>query len=165
MNAIILGHIETKRHLPNPGGKGFPHKEFSGTGHYQLMSGMGGGYCTWGGDRIIHWLHDWGQVLRETVFAFLALGVLVWVHTEGIDGILHGTEALVECQVLTLAQVLRDWCISWIRMRKRNRQNFRAGASRYRLQVWLKQRDSAFPGPQSVFTLSPFCPFQALSST
>lgn len=79
-----------------------------------LCQRRGGGHCTWRGDRIIHWFHNRCQVLSGTVFAFLALSVLVWVHTEGIDGILHGTEALVECQVLTLAQVLRDQGISWI---------------------------------------------------
>lgn len=79
-----------------------------------LCQRRGGGHCTWRGDRIIHWFHNRRRVLSGTVFAFLALGVLVWVHTEGIDGILHGTEALVECQVLTLAQVLRDQGISWI---------------------------------------------------
>lgn len=76
--------------------------------------GSGEKCCTWGGDRIICWLCSQGQVLRRALSAFLALGVLVWVHTEGIDGILHGTEALVQGQVLTLAQVLRDWGIGWI---------------------------------------------------
>lgn len=100
-----------------------------------------GGKCrTWGGKRVIRWLCSWGQVLREAVFAVLALGVLVWVYTECIDGILHGTEALVECQVLTLAQVLRDWSINCIWIIERNRLNLRVNS--FRLQIWVKQRDA-----------------------
>lgn len=114
MDKIIPARNKTEGHLPSSGGKGFPHNMLSGTGHDQLMSEKGGGHCTWRGDRLIHWFHNWRWVISGTVFAFLALGVLVWVHTEGIDGILHGTEALVECQVLTVAQVLRDQHISWI---------------------------------------------------
>lgn len=66
-----------------------------------------GTLCTCGGEGIVAWLCH-GQVLggRGDVSAVLALSVLVCVHTEGIDSILHGTEALVEGQALTRAQVL-----------------------------------------------------------
>ena len=67
-----------------------------------------GTLCTCGGEGIVAWLCH-SQVLggRGDVSAVLALSMLVGVHTEGIDSILHGTEALVEGQALTRAQVLR----------------------------------------------------------
>ena len=124
MEEINRGH--SKRPPSNPGGKVFPCKEPPGAGCAQLLPGKGWGWrCTWGGDRIIHGLCNGGQVLGVTVFALPALGVLVWVDTQGIDGVLHGTEAPVESQVLTLAQVRRDQGISWIWIAERNRQNFR----------------------------------------
>lgn len=147
MDENIPGHNETKATTPTPGGKGLSHKEFTGTGYYQLPPRMRGKHCTWGGERITRGLHSWRQVLRGTVFAFLALGVLVWVHTEGIDGILHGTEAPVECQVLALAEVLRGQGICRIWIVEGNTQNFRADSFRHGLQVRLKQRAAALLGP------------------
>ena len=140
MEEINRGH--SKRPPSNPGGKVFPCKEPPGAGCAQLLLGKGWGWCcTWGGDRIIHGLCNGGQVLGVTVFALPALGVLVWVDAQGIDGVLHGTEAPVESQVLTLAQVHGDQGISWIWIAERNRQNFRVAPFRPGLHSGLKHRD------------------------
>lgn len=68
-------------------------------------------YWTWGRRQITCWfsrsciLRD---ITKKAVHTILTFGMPVWIHTESIDCILHGTERSEERQVALLTQGVRE---------------------------------------------------------